>query len=70
MSKLLNSEAVAEILGVTAKTVKGYACSGRLRCVRLSHKVLRFRPADVEAFVDGGVDGEAVAAPAAEMVCA
>lgn len=49
--KLLTTEEVAEILGVSTRTVKRALQSGDLQGV-LVRGARRFRPADVEAYVE------------------
>ena len=51
MEPLLTAEEVADLLHVSVDSVYGYARKGRLPRVRLDRAV-RFRPADVRAFID------------------
>ena len=48
---LLTAEQVAGLLGLSVDSVYGYARKGRLPRVRLDRAV-RFRPADVRAFIE------------------
>jgi excisionase family DNA binding protein len=49
---LLDAKAAAEILRVPVTWLREAARQGRVRCVRLGHYV-RFRPADLSAFIEG-----------------
>jgi excisionase family DNA binding protein len=48
---LLRPEAVARLLACSPKTVYAWAASGLLPSVRLG-RLVRFRPADVQRFVE------------------
>lgn len=48
---LLNTPEVARILNVHPKTVGVWVKEGRLPCVRLAHRCLRFDPTALDAFV-------------------
>ena len=49
--ELLTAEQVAIMLKVSAATVKRWTNSGDLDAERLGHRTLRYRRADVEAFL-------------------
>jgi excisionase family DNA binding protein len=55
---LLRPEAVARLLACSPKTVYAWAASGSLPSVRLG-RLVRFRPADVQRFVEGHIEGAA-----------
>lgn len=48
---LLSPLEVADLLGLSAKSVRRLALAGSLPCVRLSERIIRFDLADVEAFI-------------------
>lgn len=48
---LMTTSQVAEVLGLSAETIRDMAADGRLPCVRLSTKSLRFRQTDVAALM-------------------
>jgi excisionase family DNA binding protein len=56
---LLTTADVAARLGLTDAAVRNYVAGGRLPAVKLSRRVLRFRPEDVEALIDEHVVGAA-----------
>lgn len=43
---------VADYLGVSVSAVRKWVAQGRLRAYRVSHKTVRFKKADVDAFVE------------------
>lgn len=49
--RLLTVEEVAERLTASVRTVYRMARAGEIRCIRV-RKVIRFQPADVDAFID------------------
>ncbi len=51
MDRLLSVPEVATLLGVSRAQIYRYVDAG-LPCVRLSNRVLRFRTADLERWVD------------------
>ena len=51
-TSLLSPAEVAARLGLSAKSVRRLALAGILPSVRLSERIIRFDPADVEAFID------------------
>jgi excisionase family DNA binding protein len=51
-ARLLRPEDVAELVGLSRRTILEHAKDGRIRAVRFGRKVIRFAPTDVEAFVD------------------
>lgn len=63
--RLLTRAQVADLLSVSVDTVDRHTAAGRLRCVRVG-RLVRYRPADVEAFVDGNMAGAAARQPARE----
>jgi excisionase family DNA binding protein len=50
-SAILNKQEVAALLKVSPRYVERQVRSGRLRALRLSHKVTRFHRRDVETFL-------------------
>jgi len=58
--KLLTPEKVSEILGITATTLSVWRCTKRyaLRYLKIGGRVM-YRPADIEAFVESRVRGNA-----------
>jgi excisionase family DNA binding protein len=50
-SAILNKQEVAALLKVSPRYVERQVRSGRLRALRLSHKVIRFLRRDVDAFL-------------------
>jgi excisionase family DNA binding protein len=50
-STILNKQEVAALLKVSPRYVERQVRSGRLRALRLSHKVTRFHRRDVETFL-------------------
>lgn len=62
MTGLLTARDVAELLGVTAETVLRWTRNGELPAVRLPGTArgrLRYRPDDVEAWIEGRLEGAA-----------
>ena len=56
---LKTSEEMADFLRVKELTVRRWACAGRIPCVRMTKKVVRFRESDVMAALEGkDSDGE------------
>ncbi len=54
MENLLNIESAAKALGISEKTL--YRWAGKtIPVVSLSKKAIRFRPQDIEAFIDGNL---------------
>jgi excisionase family DNA binding protein len=51
MEDLLTVKEVSKMLGITESRVYGLSYRGIIPCIRLSDKFLRFRRADVEAFI-------------------
>jgi excisionase family DNA binding protein len=49
---LLDSEDVGKILGRHPRTVLNLAAAGEIPCVRLGLRGVRFRPSDVQRFID------------------
>ncbi|MBL9030858.1 MAG: helix-turn-helix domain-containing protein [Phycisphaerae bacterium] len=53
-SALVTTRELAAVLGVTADTIRGWARSGRIPCLRVGQKTLRFdREAVLAAIRDG-----------------
>jgi excisionase family DNA binding protein len=50
--QLLKAEEIAEMLGLKVQTVYTMARRGELKKVKLSRRCLRFRPSDVERFIE------------------
>lgn len=48
---LLTSRDVARLLGVTCSTIQRWAKCGKIRCVRLSSRCVRFEPTVVETLI-------------------
>lgn len=48
---LLDVEQAAALLNVSPLTLRAWAQRGRVPCVRLGRKTLRFDPADLQAWV-------------------
>ncbi len=55
--RLWVAEEVGHILGRHPRSVLALARSGELACVRIGRRGVRFRPADVQAFIDRHVEG-------------
>jgi excisionase family DNA binding protein len=49
--KLLSREEVAELFGLTISTIRRWERAGKLHPLRLGPITVRFRPEDVEAFL-------------------
>lgn len=49
---LLTPDQVCKALGVARRTLKRIVAGGQLRAVRLNARVLRFRPADLDRYID------------------
>lgn len=50
--KLLNRKEVANILGVCTRTIRNWEQVGRLACVKVSPRCIRYRSQDVEKLVN------------------
>ena len=57
MDRLLKVMEVAAILGITKGTCYHFASEGRLPCVRLSARCLRFRESDIQRYIDALAEG-------------
>ena len=57
LAPLLKADEVARILDVSVRGVYRWATCGHLASIRLSDRSVRFRVADVEAFVAAGASG-------------
>lgn len=64
-SPLLSPQQAAEFLGVSLVTVRRWFYAGRLPAVRLGVKLLKFKRADLEAFIASGESSTKTAAPSA-----
>ena len=56
---LLKTEDVAKLIGVTTKTLERWRAAQNGAgppCLRISRKVIRYRAADINAFLEGRVD--------------
>lgn len=51
---LLTLEEVAKILQVSIRTVRRYIAAGQIKATRVGVRLLRVRPADLEAFLKKG----------------
>jgi excisionase family DNA binding protein len=51
MMPLLSAAEVAEILKVSSRSVLRYAREGRIECVQLGHRTVRFTPESVAALI-------------------
>jgi len=51
MEQMLDAKSVAEVLGVNVAQVRKLARLGQLRAYRLGYRTLRFKPDDVERYV-------------------
>jgi excisionase family DNA binding protein len=49
---LLRAEDVAALLACSRKTVFRFASEGRLPCVRLAERMVRFDPVEIEAWIE------------------
>lgn len=47
-NRLVTSEQLADHFAVSVETVRGWVRQGRIPCLRVSRKVIRFRVAEVE----------------------
>lgn len=54
IAPLMRADEVAEALSVSVRAIYRWAESGQLESIRLSDRSVRFRVADVEAFVAAG----------------
>ena len=52
MDQLLNARSVAELLGVNVAQVWKLARLGQLPAYRLGYRTLRFKPEDVERYIE------------------
>jgi len=51
MEEMLDAKRVAEVLGVNVAQVRKLARAGELRAYRLGYRTLRFKPRDVERYI-------------------
>jgi excisionase family DNA binding protein len=67
---LLSGAEVAELLGVTTRTVRQLAANGELHRIVLGHRTTRYRAEDVATFIDRSTtsNGGPVKAAAAKGV--
>jgi excisionase family DNA binding protein len=52
MPQLLTAPKVAELLGVSAETVRTWAKDGQIRFITLPSGVIRFRREDIDAILE------------------
>lgn len=50
--KLLSLKEAAEYLGVSPNSVRNYIARGRLKSLRVGPKLIKFRKADLDKFID------------------
>jgi excisionase family DNA binding protein len=50
---LLNVAEVSELTGITVGTLYHWVSQGRIPCIRLSSRCLRFRLQDIENWIEG-----------------
>jgi excisionase family DNA binding protein len=50
---LLTIREVSQLTGISVGTLYHWACQGRIPCVRLSSRCLRFRSQDIERWIEG-----------------
>lgn len=59
-AELLTEQEVAGLLNIAVKTVQNWRWKGEgPRAVKLGKRAVRYRRADVEAFIEAGLTGEA-----------
>jgi len=51
---LLSRKAVAAFIGVSVMTIKRYEQKGMLHPLKLSERLVRYRPEEIERFLEGG----------------
>jgi excisionase family DNA binding protein len=54
LPRLLSMADVADVLGLSIRTVRRMVSMGELPIVRLNNRTVRFRPEDVKALIDRG----------------
>lgn len=59
MEKLLNANEVAHLFGMSKDAVYRLAARGDLPAVRVGRRVVRFRPSDLERYLDRSAEEEA-----------
>jgi excisionase family DNA binding protein len=59
MEKLLTTEEVASLLGFTRAGVYSLILKGRIPCIKISRRCVRFRAADIEAWLRSKTAGTA-----------
>ena len=62
--RLLNSDDVADMLGMDSRTVRRMALAGRFPRVEIGHRTIRFRLADVLEFTEANTTNENGGRPA------
>jgi excisionase family DNA binding protein len=63
LTPLLTDREVADLLVVKPDTVRRWAASGQLPSVRLGGRLIRFRPDDVERWIEGQATSTATRLP-------
>jgi excisionase family DNA binding protein len=53
---LLTYEDVADLLGVSTRTVRRYILAGDLECIHLGPRYVRIRRSQLQAFIDAHAD--------------
>ncbi len=63
---LVDSKAASKILAISERTLWGLAHGGQIPFVRVARRLIRFRPGDLAAYIEGQVSSTApVACPGA-----
>jgi len=57
MQKLMTVDGVAQLLDVHPCTVRDWAAAGRIPCVRVTRKCLRFKPEDIMEWAEKRTTG-------------
>lgn len=58
MKKLLKISEVADFLGLETMSVYGLVARKKIPCLKISRKILRFDPTEIEKFIEGKKQGE------------
>lgn len=53
LERLLSTREVADILGVHVQTVRQYIRQGELPAIKMSPRLYKVRPEDLERFIEG-----------------
>ena len=54
---LITKKDAAQRLGLCVRMIEKLVAAGRLRCVKISRRAVRFRPCDLDAFAEDNVVG-------------